>query len=240
MRSNKNKRWPFTKKETSISTSRQEKHTGSAFPLFNIYRSIVDLPLYAWKRLTIDNDLKALIVDGDPPKESLLHAEYIIRMQYADAIGDGEYKMYCGVMREISNLEITLSQITSLVESLRVAYVPKFAREVNRLLQSTLVFNVNDAADYDKNLDRAIRRSKGIKLRLDLKKIELEKLEKKYEESGTGKVTHEYYQGLLITLSDEAGYQLTDEITVWDFCERIRRANKKVELQNLRGNRKRK
>jgi hypothetical protein len=187
--------------------------------------------------LTIDGNLHALTKEGNPPEDELLNAEHDLRVQYADAIGDAEYRMYCGVIREITTLELTIAQIHDLVRNLREVYVPVFANAINRLLHASLVWDVNDPAGYDNTCDRALNRAKGIKLRLDMKQIELAKLEVKYK-AGDGKATREYYMGLMISLSDDAGFPVTENITVWEFCERIKRANKKTEILNMKGKRK--
>jgi len=99
---------------------------------------------------------------------------------------------------------------------------------LNKLLHTNIVFDVNNAEQYDGNLLRCLNRSKSIKINIDLKKIALSKLEEKYN-SKDGKATREYYMGILISLSDEAGYHLQEDITVWEFCERIRRYKKAAE-----------
>lgn len=202
-----------------------------------MYRSLTELTLSRWIDFTVDGYLQALVKEGTPPQCELLACAADLRIQYADAIGDHEYRMYCAVMAEITRLEITLTEIENLLEVLREAYHPLFADNLNRLLGSSLAFNVYDSESYDNDLKRAFRRSRGIKMRLDLKHIELQKLEIKYnggdadKQRTPGKADREYYMGMLITLSDDAGYELTDSITVWNFCERIKRANKKAELK---------
>lgn len=182
--------------------------------------------------LTVDGNNKALIKTGNPPEKELQRVEGELRMQYADAIGDHEYKMYVNVIREIATLETTLAQIEQLIATLRDYYNELFAKELNKLLRTSFVFDVSKSADYDRNLDRAFRRSRIIKIRIDLKNIELGKLEMKYM-NGVGKMTKEYYYGLMISLSDDAGFPISESITVWEFCERIKRANKKIEMINM-------
>lgn len=180
---------------------------------------------------TVDGYLKALVKEGNPPEHELLTAGNELMVQYADAIGDAEYRMYCGVIKEIGKLELTLSQIHSLVNTLKDVYSPVFVKELNRLLKTDFLLDVNNPAEYDKILSRFLNRSKIFKIRIDLKRIELGKLEQKYKVE-EGKANREYYMGVLISLSDDAGIQLTDNITVWEFCERIKRCNRKNELLN--------
>lgn len=227
------RRWPFTKKGSTISTAEQMKRSVGDYQSWSIYQSITELPLSRWIDLTVDGYLKALIKEGIPPENELHRAENELRIQYADAIGDGEYRVYVGVIKEITDMELILSQVHSLVRTLKDVYIPLFVKQLNSLLKTSFVFDVNKPEEYDKLLSRCINRSKIYNLRIDLKKIELEKLETKYK-GKSGKATREYYMGLLISLSDHAGYPITDNISVYEFCERIKRANKINELQNLK------
>lgn len=183
--------------------------------------------------LTVDGYRGAVVKSGNPPEHEILKAENELRIQYADAIGDAEYRMYVNTIKEVATLEMTLSQIYSLVKVLNDAYVPQFVTALNRLLQFQLVFDVTKPQEYDENLRRALRRSDGIKIRLHLKRGTLMKMEAKY--SGSGKVSREYYLGVLVSLSNDAGFRMNEnDITVWEFCERIKRLNRKNELMNAR------
>lgn len=230
------KRWPFIKKGTNTSLSKQEKQSEADSLSWSLYHSLTEIPLSRWMDLTVDGYKQALVKQGNPPEHELLKAENTLRVQYADAIGDHEYRIYCNSIKEITRLEIILAQVHNLVNTLREVYHPLIAEKLNRLLQSNLVFDINDPEQYDINLQRALNRSKSIKISIDLKKITVVKLEDKYTAHGEGKSTREYYMGILIELSDSAGYPLSDNITVWEFCERIKKHNKKAEVLNTKAN----
>lgn len=182
--------------------------------------------------LVVDGNKYALVKSGEAPYHEILMAESELRVQYADAIGDNEYRLYCGMINDITRQEITLAQIQGLTSALRDAYVPLFAENLNRLLRTKFVFDVSRPDEYDANLQRALNRSKGLKLEIDLKRQRVEKIAEKYENGSGGKVTREYFMGILIELSDSAHFPLTETITVWEFCERIKKHNKKAELIN--------
>lgn len=184
--------------------------------------------------LTVDGYHGAVVKSGNPPEHEILKAENELRVQYADAIGDAEYKMYVNAIKEVATLEMTLSQIHNLVRALYETYVPQFESALNKLMPgSRIILDITNPDKYDEQLMRAIRRSKGIKIRLDLKRATLTKMEEKY--SSGGKVSREYYMSILISLSNDAGFRLNEnDITVWEFCERIKRFNRKTEMINAR------
>lgn len=222
----------YSKKATTTTTSTQPTPSTKDLPSWSLYRSISELPLSRWIDLTVDGYRKALVKTGEPPEHELLIAEHNLRMQYADAIGDHEYRLYCDTIKEITRLQVTLHQVESLINTMREAFHPLLGEQLGKLLNYKIKFDENDRKQIDHELLLAFRRSRTIKLRLDLKMIQYRKLEEKYAGTGITGATREYYMGMLISLSDDAGYPLTDTIPVWEFCERIKRANKKVEQIN--------
>lgn len=233
MRDKKKKRWSFTRKRTNSDTVSNQSPENSTTPSWSIYQSITEISLSRWIDLDADGYLKALVKEGDPPIEELRLAEYNLRCQYADHIGNHEYKLYLNLLKDVTELEITLTQIEKLIIVMRDAYHPLLAKELNGLLKSSIPFHATDRPKIDQSLERAWRRSRGLKIALDLKTSGLSKIEAKFKTSSS-KVTREYYLSLLISLSNEAGYQLTDNISVFEFCERIKITNKKVDQINLR------
>lgn len=223
-------RWPFTKKGINTPSSQPTPQSPADTKSFSLYHHITELPLSRWMDLVVDGNRFALIKSGEPPLDELYKAEAALRMQYADTIGDNEYRLYCNAINKITRQEITLAQVQSLVAALREAYVPAFEQPLNRLLLTSFKLDVTNPDEYDKTLQRALNRSKGIKLTIDLKRLSIAKLEEKYT-GGTGqKASREYYMGILIDLSDAAHYPLSENITVWEFCERIRKHNKKADF----------
>lgn len=181
--------------------------------------------------------MHVLIRHGEPPPAEMVKAAVNIQQEYADSVGDAEHKVYCGLLKEVTLLQLTLQQIHSLVSVLREAYNELLAKSLNDLLKSSLKFDIRNLEEYDKNLDRALRRSKGLKIELDLKTIALKAVEKKYEDLNK-KPSREFYYGILITLSDDAGYHLYDEIPTWEFCERMKRFKVRHEKLAANGGRK--
>lgn len=230
MPSKKKKQSGYTKKERDTTSSKQEKQQQKGSPSWSIYQNISEILLIDWISFSIDGNLKVLIKDGNPPEQVLYEKAYDLKIQYADAIGDAEYIHYCGLVKEIHRIDLTLLQINKLVEVLKGVYVKQFADQLNRLLSTSFVFDIKNTEQYDKNLSRALNRSKGFKITRDLKKIALGKIEEKYK-GNEGKGSREYYMGILISLRQEQGYHISaEDITVWEFCEMIKRYNKHAEM----------
>lgn len=186
------------------------------------YLHITELPLNRFIDVLVDGNYAALVITGYPRQEELLLAWAGIQSEYADAIGDHEHRMYVSLFKEVSTLAITLQQIEYLVEIMAQIYQPEFGNMLNKLLVTTFKFDPADPEKYQATLKRCLMRSKGIKIDLELKQGQLKALEKKNDESGE-KPSREYFQSILITLSDHAQYQIPDSITVYELCTRIKR-----------------
>lgn len=186
------------------------------------YRHITELPLNRFIDVIVDDNYAALIITGYPAHEDLLSAWGQIQSEYADAIGDHEHRMYVSLFKEVSVLAINLQLVNSAVEVLEKVYSAELAGRLNKLLGTTFKFDPADPEKYRATLKRCIMRSKAFKIDLDLKQIQLKGMQKEHNEAGA-KPSREYFQSILITLSDHAHYAIQDNITVFEFCDRIKR-----------------
>lgn len=205
--------------------------------LLKLYRSISELPLCRFIDCAVDNNLYALVITGKPDENELLALWDKIKIEYADAMKDNEYKLYTNLRNELSRLEITYSQLQKAIEELRKTYCSQFADKVNIWLRTSFKFDTRFPDDYENDLKRANNRSKGIKLEVDLKKLNIAGLEKKFADK-EGKATRESFMNILFSLSDHVKYQLTENITVYEFCERVHRLNKYIEHLDAPKNKK--
>jgi hypothetical protein len=176
----------------------------------------------------VNNNLSSLIIAGFPTTEQLHNAWASIVQQYTDAVGNNEYNLYTNLCKEISIKRLTYNAINNAVDILRKQYHSQIANELNKALGTTFKFKFSDEERYSKELDRCINRAKSLKISIDLLQIKIEGLETKFSKVNT-KPTYEYYQSALITLSDYTKYQISDSITVFEFCERLKRFNNYYE-----------
>lgn len=182
----------------------------------------------------VDKNLYALVVSGQPTEKELTAAWEAIRMEYADKIGDLEYRAYQNLFKEIGALKALIDEVRDLVSVLQDTYVDVFARKLNNLLVTDFIFDVTDPEEYDRQLHRCYNMTGGFQLRLELLKTNFDALSAKFE--GNKEPGREYYLALLITLSDNAGYALPETITVFEFCERMARAQKRTEMLKKKAN----
>ncbi len=198
----------------------------------------------------MDDNLYALIINGHPSIEELRSTWASILADYTDRLGTEEYKLYASCYKEITLLELTISQIEILAGGgkdkngqpvpglLSKCYSAELCEELNKLLRTQIVFNPEDQPSYQEALMKCQRRTWSIRVRLDLKRTQFEAIKKK-QEGGAGQATgRDYFISVLIKLSDHARYPIQDSVTVFEYCERIIQLNKFVASQNTQ-NRKR-
>lgn len=224
----------MSKRKTFRWASIKKQENGNSFPLQHSlplespsvkwYRTIHELPLSKFIEVAVDGNLSGLIISGFPSEEELTNAWTEIMSDYSDMIGDHEAKLYFQLTRDITVMAITLNQIENLVKLLEDYHYPPMEDMLNSLLRTRFKFKEKRREE----LKKCIAMSKGISLKKDLKELQLEGMRSKFEKEGA-KPTREYFQAILITLSDFAKYHITDSITTYEFCERIHRLNQAVE-----------
>lgn len=223
----------FGKRDSTGSMDQPQPPLPPESPSATFYRSISNLPLYKYRDCVVNGNLSALIISGFPPESELRLAWLDIQQEYADVMGDSEQRNYLNALKEVNLLNCTLHQINICVEWIGkcLPFLPnetaqqavvRFTTDLNNFLDAAFVFNHNDPERYKDNLVKAERRSKGIKLSLDVAMANEEALRPAGDKQ---KPDDAYFQNILINLSDAAGYYITDTITVLEFAQRIKRLN---------------
>lgn len=202
------------------------------------YQAIGNLPLNKFIDCDVDGNLSALIISGFPTPEQLKVAWDFILSEYTELVGTAEYRMYVELYREVNILRITLDQIAmavggevsgengekvKVIGMLRLVYNESVANTLNELLNTKCRFNWADQKSYHAECDKCIRRSKSIKIKLDLKNLHFAAIEKKNKARKGEKMDRQYYVSILVTLSDFAKYRIEETIKMSEYCERIRR-----------------
>lgn len=198
------------------------------------YRAIVDCPLDKFIEATVNNNLYALVISGNPTIEQLKEALDVMVDEYTSCVGDGEQQLALNLYKQIVKLQANIEQVDMLIGSLRHMYVGKFVTMLNTLLSTIYAFDVARPEEYEKNLKGATTRGKNMRVALDIKLEQFEAMQKKQEKEGAV-MTKSSFLGVLITLSDHAGYQLhLHMISVFDYCERISRLLEHIKRQEAK------
>lgn len=218
-------RWLSTRKEKNGNTAKPNPSSPQDTRSPRLYTYITDLPLNRYIDCVVDGNLAALIIKGMPAEEDLQQAWFGIQQQYADVIGDAEHKFYISLLSEVSHLSALYAAIQNGLNILEKIWFPPLVLQINKALGSNFKFDHEDPISYISDIRKATSRSKGIKLKLDLKLAHFESIRNRHE-GKIEKPTREYFQSILITLSDFSKYPIeSTRITTFEFADRIRRFN---------------
>lgn len=238
------KQWQLFRKQQATVLSTQPMLSQDK-PLLNLFQNINELPLNKFIDCLVDGNLYSLVKTGEVINyEKLVVTWNVILKEYTDAIGSSEFKLFLSLYKDITLLEFKYNSIINLINSIRLIHDLKnlfeknitneviqihdqLASELNYLLNTKCKFNFLDSVSCLDEVDKCERRSKSIKIRLDLKLISYKAIQSK--NNNDIKLDRNYFDSLLITISDHAKYEITENITVSKFCERIKRYNQYCE-----------
>lgn len=231
-------RLPFGKRGQS--TKQEASQQPATTVSWSIYRSISKIPFYRFEDRLCDGNIQALVITGTPPEEELHAAWIIILQEYSEGLGHQDHIMYKTMYREIEELRLTLEQIESLVGRyietdegliveeqglLQVIYSRFLCGELNRIMHTNCKFNWDDQKTYQAELKKIYRRSRGLKMKLDLKLIQFAAIEEKFKDKGGKPAGRDYFTSMFIELSDFAKYQIPNTIVVAEYLTRIKKYN---------------
>lgn len=181
-----------------------------------------------FKKVQLENDFQALVIEGNPTDEQLATAWDKIVGAYHEAKGDITVLRRLVIYKEISLLTINLREVYECVLILRDprCYHQTIHAKLNQMLECSIVLDVSDLLNYMKGLARYLKRSSMIKRALELKKIEYDAI----KEGAVGKKADAaYYDSMFITLSDYSKYRIDDSISVFEYCERCKRLSQHIK-----------
>jgi hypothetical protein len=225
------KRWPFTKKGSNTDTARLSTQSQTDIISPKWYRNIIELPLSRFIDASVDGNLYALVKEGIPEPQDIIEAWKNIRIEYSDTVKNSDYVSFAKLDRDLTQLRIKYKQIHIAIDQLECFYTENFHKKLNEALSYNFKLDVSNPELYDAEIKRARNRSKEIKITIDLNKMTHESMWAKMLESGDV-LTREYFEKTLIALSDFSEYRLrADDMSVFEYCERIRRMNAYYDSQ---------
>jgi hypothetical protein len=196
-----------------------------------LHNSIHELLFCVFKEIILKDNLKPLVISGEPTEQEMLIAWEEILEQYASAIGESDRDGYLKIRRELLYYITQKNLLVALVEQLKVYYVPKWAKLLNKVCQSSFKFDPLNREEYFKLLDRCIKRGRGlIDLQLKILTDKKDQLDKKRSDADNLKPTEEFFAKVLLNLHEFNNWQFDDnKITVYQYCEMAKRYNQHIE-----------
>lgn len=230
------KRWLSTSKTQNGDTQPPQQQPPTDLPLSKYYQSIHKLPLARFIDIVCDENIHALTITGSPLIPDLLAAWEEIHEQFTNEMGGGEAKLYNQLYKEFTLLKIKYDQVLMLINALDLFYTnsstdqyKEMAADLNRLLLTNFKFDGVDEG-FDKEIKSCKIRSGGLLIALKIKEASFNAMEKK---QGEGKKQDRgFFIGVLLALSDHAKYSITENITVFEYCARIKNLNLFIEHKN--------
>ncbi len=223
------KRFAFIKKAIAMDTANTKVPLQSNTTLCKWHYSIYTLSLSNFEDCLINQNFSSLIITGFPNELELHTAWEIIMQEYSEALGDTEYKTYLSVYKSYELLKINYQCVATCIKALRKNNSPFFCQELNKLLRINCNFNFNDILTYNEELNKCDRRAKSLLISIELKKIELENLQRKINTKENKDIDKNYFTSVLIYISKHNGYRITKDITVSEYCEYLKQYSNYVK-----------
>lgn len=193
-----------------------------------LYTSIVDLPLYLFMDAICDEKLHSIVISGYPTPDELERAWEELLHQHNEKMGDAESRLMFSLFKQILQRDCELKMIDIALAILVDSYVPRLVEELNGIFHVSFSLDFSNRQDYDQKL-QVFRNLKGsVKMTRDLKQLQYDSIKKK-KESSNKKPDREYFQTMLLNISDFAKYEVNDHVSVFTYCERINRLTKFLE-----------
>jgi hypothetical protein len=175
----------------------------------------------------VDEDYSSL---GYGTKEEIDKAWSMIRIQYAELADDGSYVNTWKLYRDLEFIKLKIAIIQMCVDRMSEVYLPQFGQ-----ILAAYGFNYTweyGTEQYNKQLEAVVISSKRWVVDREIKQNQWDKLNK---DSGNSdkKVTRDYFEDTLLTLSKDAGYHLSPKtVTAYQFARMLVKYRKKQSAAN--------
>lgn len=177
-----------------------------------LHTSCDTLLLADYIKCQIDNNLDALVIEGNPTEAEKLRAWTYITEQYYDLSADKQANYELKLCAEIESLNFKIVAIQEAVEIMR-KYRNADLVDMLHKLGFRFPFNHKNEKEYEKDLQRVLSRAKTFVVEVNDRTAQLEKLNEGKAPGQT--VTRAYYDNALATLSKFNSYEINENnITV--------------------------
>lgn len=251
--SNIKKQSPSAKNQENTNSTSTNTPNSQDSSSSKLYRSILKMPLQAFVNCLCFHNYDQIVYEGDPASVSVkdkMEAWVEVYREYVSEIGDASNTMYMNIVKEVTLLEVKINIVEKGVDFLKTfmdrhhIFSPENQNEkvkevvknitdaINEQLNTIFEFDITERNRFIKTLDRCLTRIKSEKI-LHAQKSEVLKGMQKTMDSKSDKPTEEYFYSSLYALSDHAGFRLSmEEITVHEYCQRVKALNKHIEQLN--------
>lgn len=211
-----------------------------------IINSIHRLPLHTFIDILVgepdpDNEdhilhnYSLLIVEGEPPVELLINTWKDLLFQYNDAFTDDGQKQYVAALVEYQHAKSNYDRVNSYIEMLNLYFLPKWAKELNRLVDAQFKFNPENREEYLGMLKRCASRNKANLIRFQLAEEQLSKFAK-MRVSEEFKPDRGYFTRVMINLKNKNNREIPDTISTFEFCELVNQYTAWVKMMEAENN----
>lgn len=185
-------------------------------------------------KMCVHNDFSGIVLAGNPDKEQLNNARESIMFQYHDTIREHKtehYKKQTGLMNSLS---LKINGVNMIITALSLCYYLPLIEELKQYGYTTYQFTEDS---YKQDLERIKTALKRDKIQHDRINAEISKENRK----GGGKMTEDSFYDSLAELRKFENYQsepiiLAKEMTVYGYCQALKRYNAHIELLNKQNN----
>ena len=214
-----------TKKDTTP-LSKSNAQNSKKSPPSNLYHHCSELLLDNFIDALVNGNVHRIVKYGKATKEEIDAAWQKIMYEYFDLAGTKTYRAMFALNKEIIQLQARLLSVQTCLKVLN--FHPD--TECERILQNigyNYPFNRDNPDEYKTNLQDIEKKSRTIKISIDMKIAEKKNAEKGYQGS---KPTEESFMNNLLELSKYMGFRIkATEITVSEYLAILDKYNKEAE-----------
>lgn len=190
---------------------------GKSRKSYFIYNTCSKCPLSVYIDVVCNNNLHALVKRGNPPINVLEEAKYNLIVEFSSLTGDMHTESITNSLRNIHALK---AEILGLTICIQLLLNEDYEALISGLkAYSILLKKTPDEKEKDQILKRVENkiRSKGILL-----KEEIARYEKLTSGSENEKITAQYFNEQIITLSKHIGIKITKDIMLDEYAACIK------------------
>lgn len=223
MRKNKTKRLVFTGIRKLPVDSHLQNSQLPASPSWKLYRRTTDLTLDRFITCYCDDDLTGLVISGKPPTEELQLAWDPILEDFSRRMATAEYTEIEDLTKEINLMKTCYNAVKTIVELLKFFPIQEVVDLTSPSLDFCLGFHypldLSDKAVFLMQLEGAMGHATPFYTEAMAMQVQLPKVK---PEDTPKKVTHEFFDEVIVALSRYNKYKISKrETTVSEFTAMV-------------------